>query len=52
MLGSPKLEVPLAPATAANILPNITANVMTTTAMMAAKIAAQNHPDRRGAADG
>jgi hypothetical protein len=28
---------------------NITANVISTTATIAAKIAAQNHPDRRGA---
>jgi hypothetical protein len=50
MLGSPKLDVPPVVATAANILPKITANAMSTTATIAAKIAAQNHPDRRGGA--
>jgi hypothetical protein len=50
MLGSPKLDVPPATAIAPNIRPNITANVITTTAIIAAKIAAQNHPDLRGAA--
>jgi hypothetical protein len=49
ILGSPKLDVPADPAVTITSRLNIIANTITTTAMIAAKIAAQNHPDFRGA---